>query len=122
MSSNPLFEPFAFKSLKLKNRIVMAPLTRSFCPDGYPTDDVTAYYRRRAEADVGLIISEGVGVDRPASLSDPNTPRFHGERELAGWQRIIDEVHAGGGVQVGCRGPTTAPRADSRPARPSAKR
>lgn len=100
MSSNPLFTPFSFKSLHLKNRIAMAPLTRSFCPDGVPTREVTAYYRRRAEADVGLIISEGVGVERPASLNDPNTPRFYGEKELAGWQEIIDEVHTAGGLMA----------------------
>ena len=48
----------------------------------------------RAEADVGLIISEGTGVDRPASLNDKNVPRFHGEKELAAWKTVIDEVHA----------------------------
>jgi hypothetical protein len=43
--------------------------------------------RRRAEGAVGFIISEGTGVDRPASLNDPNVPRFHGEKELAAWRR-----------------------------------
>ncbi|WP_397422914.1 12-oxophytodienoate reductase, partial [Phenylobacterium sp.] len=38
------------------------------------------------------------GVDRPASLNDPNIPRFHGEAELAAWKRVVDEVHAGGGL------------------------
>jgi 2,4-dienoyl-CoA reductase-like NADH-dependent reductase (Old Yellow Enzyme family) len=37
-------------------------------------------------------------VDRPASLNDPNIPRFHGEAELAAWKRVVDEVHAGGGL------------------------
>ena len=100
VTANPLFAPFAFKGLRLKNRIVMAPMTRSFSPGGVPTEDVAQYYRRRAAADVGLIVSEGTGVDRPASLNDPNIPRFHGVKELAAWKRVIDEVHAAGGVMA----------------------
>ncbi len=93
-----LFQPFAFKGLQLRNRFVMAPLTRSFSPGGVVTAQVAAYYRRRAEGEVGLIISEGTGVARPAALNDPNVPRFHGERELAAWKRVLDEVHAAGGA------------------------
>ena len=100
MASDALFQPFEFKSLKLKNRIVMAPMTRSFSPGGVATDEVVRYYRRRAEAEVGLIVSEGTGVNRPASLNDKNVPRFHGEAELAAWKRVIDEVHAAGGVMA----------------------
>ena len=100
MTLNPLFRPFDFKSLHLKNRIVMAPMTRAFSPGGVPTDEVAQYYRRRAAGEVGLIVSEGTGVDRPASLNDPDIPRFHGETELAAWKRVIDEVHAAGGVMA----------------------
>jgi 2,4-dienoyl-CoA reductase-like NADH-dependent reductase (Old Yellow Enzyme family) len=97
MTAEPLFRPFALKSLQLKNRIVMAPMTRSFSPGHVPGEDVAAYYRRRAAADVGLIVSEGVGVDRPSSLNDPDVPVFHGADALAGWKRVIDAVHAAGG-------------------------
>ena len=100
MAVDALFKPFAFKALKLKNRVVMAPMTRSFSPGGVATADVAAYYRRRAEGEVGLIISEGTGVARPASLNDPNIPRVHGEAELAAWKTVIDEVHAAGGVMA----------------------
>ncbi len=98
MSIDALFKPFEFKSLKLPNRVVMAPMTRSFSPGGVPTDDVAAYYRRRAENQVGLIVTEGTGVARPASLNDAKVPRFHGEKELAGWKKVVDEVHAAGGL------------------------
>jgi 2,4-dienoyl-CoA reductase-like NADH-dependent reductase (Old Yellow Enzyme family) len=91
-----LFRPFSFKSLHLKNRIVMAPLTRAFSPDGVVTDDMAAYYRRRAEGEVGLIITEGTGVARPASLNHKDIPRFHGEKELAGWRHVAEQVHEGG--------------------------
>lgn len=97
MATDSLFRPFTHKSLTLKNRIVMAPMTRSFSPDGVPTPEVAAYYRRRAEGDVGLILSEGTVVDRPSAKNDPNVPDFHGERALAGWKHVIDEVHAAGG-------------------------
>jgi 2,4-dienoyl-CoA reductase-like NADH-dependent reductase (Old Yellow Enzyme family) len=65
-----------------------------------PTDDVAAYYARRAAHEVGLIVSEGTGVARPASLNDPNIPRFHGAEELAGWKKVIEAVHAEGGLMA----------------------
>jgi len=98
LSTAPLYKPFSVKGLNLPNRIVMAPMTRSFCPDGIPGPDVAAYYRRRAENQVGLIITEGTVIDHPASTNDPRVPRFHGEAALAGWARVADEVHAAGGL------------------------
>lgn len=98
--TNPLFKPFSYKGLHLANRVVMAPMTRSFSPGGVATKDVADYYARRAANAVGLIISEGTGVDRPVSLNDPNIPRFHGDSELAAWKSVIDAVHAEGGVMA----------------------
>jgi 2,4-dienoyl-CoA reductase-like NADH-dependent reductase (Old Yellow Enzyme family) len=97
ISGDPLFQPFTYKGLSLANRIVMAPMTRGFSPDGVLTDEVVAYYQRRAEADVGLIISEGTVVNRPSSSNAPNYPHFYGERALAGWHKVIESVHAVGG-------------------------
>ena len=100
MSSSPLFQPYQLKSLKLKNRIVMAPMTRSFSPDGVPPSSVADYYVQRAEGEVGLILSEGTVVNRPASSNDPNVPRFYGEKPLLGWKGVIDKVHAAGGAMA----------------------
>ncbi|MBC7799984.1 MAG: NADH:flavin oxidoreductase [Gemmatimonadaceae bacterium] len=97
LQRDALFQPFRMKSLHLKNRIVMAPMTRSFSPGGVPGHDVAAYYRRRAEGDVGLILSEGTVIDRPASRNDAGIPFFHGDVALAGWKDVIDGVHAAGG-------------------------
>ena len=97
MAVDALFAPLSIKSLHLKNRIVMAPMTRSFSPQGVPGENVVAYYRRRAAGEVGLILSEGTVIDRPASRNEPGIPFFHGEAPLAGWQRVIDQVHATGG-------------------------
>jgi 2,4-dienoyl-CoA reductase-like NADH-dependent reductase (Old Yellow Enzyme family) len=97
MNTDRLFQSFNLKSLHLPNRIVMAPMTRSFSPDGIPGENVAAYYRRRAEGEVGLILSEGTVIDRPASSNDPDIPHFYGEKSLQGWQHVIDNVHAAGG-------------------------
>lgn len=91
-----LFRPTSVAGLDLASRIVMAPMSRYFCPDGCPTDDVVAYYRRRAAAAVGLIISEGAYVGHPSAASYDKVPLFHGEA-LAGWKRVIDAVHGAGG-------------------------
>jgi 2,4-dienoyl-CoA reductase-like NADH-dependent reductase (Old Yellow Enzyme family) len=95
---NPLFRPFNMAGLQLPNRVVMAPMTRSFSPNGVPGADVAAYYRVRAEGEVGLIVTEGTGIDRVGSVNDPNIPRFHGDAALAGWGNVVKEVHAVGGL------------------------
>jgi 2,4-dienoyl-CoA reductase-like NADH-dependent reductase (Old Yellow Enzyme family) len=99
MSKNvdSLFKPFNLKSLSLKNRIAMAPMTRSFSPDGIPTDDVAAYYRRRAEGGTGLLITEGTTVNDPVATMDGKVPQFHGQQPLAGWEKVVSEVHKVGG-------------------------
>lgn len=78
----------------------MAPMTRSFSPAGVPASNVADYYARRAEGGVGLIVSEGTVVNRPASSNDPNIPRFYGEQPLREWKTVIDKVHAVGGVMA----------------------
>lgn len=98
MNTDSLFSPFSLKTLNIKNRIVMAPMTRSFSPNGVPTDDVANYYSKRAAGDVGLILSEGTVIDRPSSSADPNIPHFYGDQALQGWKQVIDRVHQAGGA------------------------
>jgi 2,4-dienoyl-CoA reductase-like NADH-dependent reductase (Old Yellow Enzyme family) len=95
----PLFEPFEGGGLSLKNRIAMSPMTRWKSPGQFPGEDVAAYYRRRAENDVGLIITEGTTIDHPVSSYSVRVPAFHG-RALDGWRRVVDEVHGAGGKIV----------------------
>ena len=92
-----LFEPFQSPKLTLTNRIVMAPMTRNMAPGGVPRQANADYYARRAAGGVGLILSEGTVVDRPASRNLPDIPFFHGEEPLGGWKAVIDAVHAAGG-------------------------
>ena len=84
----PLFQPFHSAKLDLANRIVMAPMTRSFSPGGVPGANVADYYARRADAQVGLIVTEGTVVNRPGAANDPNVPHFHGEAALLGGEPL----------------------------------
>ncbi|MCF5796501.1 12-oxophytodienoate reductase, partial [Pseudomonas sp. PA-1-5A] len=100
MPVQALFKPFQLGALQLSTRVVMAPMTRSFSPGGVPNSKVIEYYRRRAAAGVGLIITEGTVVGHPASNGYPNVPHFYGEAALAGWKKVVDAVHAEGGKIV----------------------
>jgi 2,4-dienoyl-CoA reductase-like NADH-dependent reductase (Old Yellow Enzyme family) len=97
VTHHPLFEAAEVCGVKLANRIVMSPMTRSFSPRGVPGPDVAAYYRRRAEGGVGLIITEGSWIPHAGASNDPKVPCFHGEEALEGWSRVAGEVHAAGG-------------------------
>ena len=125
-STEALFTPVCINRLRLPNRIVMAPMTRAASPDGVPGPDVAAYYRRRAEGGVGLIVTEGTWIPHPAAGFTPRVPRFYGEDALAGWRRVCEEVHAAGGLifpqlwHVGaCLSPGDAPASGMVPVGPS---
>lgn len=97
MNVETLFTPFSYKNLQLKNRIVMAPMTRAQSDNGVPTQKIVEYYGRRADSDVGLILSEGTVINRPASKNMQNIPDFYGTEALKGWKNVIDNVHHHGG-------------------------
>jgi 2,4-dienoyl-CoA reductase-like NADH-dependent reductase (Old Yellow Enzyme family) len=90
-----LYKPFEHKSLKLRNRIAMAPMTRYFSPDGTATPAVAEYYERRAEGGVGLILTEALSPDREVARNHEDIPWFHGDRRDP-WKGIVDRVHGGG--------------------------
>jgi len=95
-STDVLFRPFESANLTLRNRVVMAPMTRNMCPNNIPGDDVVEYYRKRAAGGVGLIITEGTHPDLAAAEGYANVPYFHGAA-LEGWKRVVEAVHAEGG-------------------------
>ena len=95
-----LFDPLKLGPLELRNRLVMAPMTRAFSPGGVPGTNVVDYYRRRADGGVGLIISEGTWVGHSSASNDPNVPMFYGEAALAGWREVCRQVHAAGAKMV----------------------
>ena len=91
MSLDTLFSPFTLKNLTLQNRVVMAPMTRNFSPGGIPNQAVADYYERRAEGNVGLILTEGTVIERPASKNEANIPNIYGEA-LEGWAKVVKEA------------------------------
>lgn len=97
MLKDLLFEPFKLGNLELDNRIIMAPMTRSQSPNHIPTEEAAKYYAARAKGGVGLIITEGTGINHPATHAYPDVPNLFGKEALAGWKRVVDEVHAAGG-------------------------
>ncbi|RUO32353.1 alkene reductase [Aliidiomarina soli] len=92
-----LFSPVTLNpTLTLKNRVAMAPLTRCMAAaDLTPTDDMAAYYARRA--DVGLIISEAT-IIRADAQGYPNVPGIFRPSHIEGWQKVTDAVHEKGGT------------------------
>ena len=91
-----LFESVPFGGTHLRNRIVMAPMTRRKSPTGVPGEDVAAYYARRAEGGVGLIITEGCSINHPGSAAFPAIPVMYGEAAMEAWAGIVERVHRAG--------------------------
>src|SRR6201998_4803880 len=117
-----LFESFTLKSLELTNRIAMAPMTRGMSPNGIPGLDVAAYYRARAEGGTGLIITEGTTINRLAASNNANIPNFHSPEAIAGWSRVVYEVHEAGGKiapQLWHQGASRQPGTGPNPNEPS---
>lgn len=107
-----LFEPVNLGKLQVPNRIVMAPMTRSFSPGHAPSSEVAGYYRRRAEGDVGLILTEGVSTNATTATGTPNVPNIVTDEAKAGWKNVVDEVKGAGGkigIQLWHEGPFRNP-------------
>lgn len=82
-------------TIELKNRVLMAPLTRCMADENLvPTQDMVEYYARRA--DTGLIISEAT-IIRPDGQGYPTTPGLFSREQIQGWKKVTDAVHANGG-------------------------
>lgn len=91
-----LSSAITFGELHLKNRVVMAPLTRTRVADDLiPTPMMAEYYAQRASA--GLIISEAIIVSQQA-IGYANTPALFTPEQIAGWQRVTKAVHDKGGL------------------------
>ena len=96
--SNPrenslLFKEVEMGSIKLKNRMVMSPMTRSRSINNIPSDLVAKYYEQRAGA--GLIITEGTSPS-PNGLGYPRIPGAYSEEQKEGWKKVADAVHKHG--------------------------
>ncbi|HUH33848.1 MAG TPA: alkene reductase [Daejeonella sp.] len=96
MENQILLQPYQLGDLKLNNRMVMAPMTRSRSdnPGNVATALTAEYYSQRASA--GLIITEGTYVSKEA-IGFINVPGIYSEEQTAGWKLVTDAVHAKGG-------------------------
>lgn len=93
-----LFEPIQLGELKLKNRILMAPLTRCRSAAGrVPTALMAKYYEQRASA--GLIISEATSVCA-MGVGYPDTPGIWSQEQIEGWKLVTEKVHQANGKIV----------------------
>ena len=89
-----IFTEYDLAGLRLRNRVVMAPMTRSRAADTTPDEDTALYYRQRAGA--GLIVSEGSQISSQA-VGYLFTPGIHTDAQIAGWQKVTQAVHDEGG-------------------------
>lgn len=93
---NNLFKPIQIGSLQLPHRILMAPLTRCRADQEHnPTDLMIEYYTQRASA--ALIIAEATMVAENCSAFGGTDPGIYSKKQVAGWKKITDSVHAQGG-------------------------
>ncbi|MBN0987409.1 alkene reductase [Amphritea pacifica] len=91
-----LFDSLTLGDLTLKNRIVMAPLTRCRADEGrVPNALMAEYYAQRSSA--GLILAEATSVT-PMGVGYPDTPGIWSEPQVEGWKQVTDAVHQAGGL------------------------
>ncbi|NMK50550.1 alkene reductase [Achromobacter sp. Bel] len=93
-----LFEPLRAGDLTLRNRIVMAPLTRQRASEGrVPSDLMVDYYTQRADA--GMILTEATSVT-PQGVGYADTPGLWSTEQVKGWRKVTSAVHGKGGLIV----------------------
>ncbi len=117
-----LFTPLQAGAIAMKNRIVMAPLTRNRAAGGLPGALHVEYYRQRAGA--GLIVTEGSQIS-PQGMGYADTPGIHSPEQVVAWRPVTAAVHEAGGriaVQLWHVGRVSHPRllAGGQPVAPSA--
>jgi 2,4-dienoyl-CoA reductase-like NADH-dependent reductase (Old Yellow Enzyme family) len=93
-----LYTQAGIGKVTLKNRIAVAPMTRtSATDDGLATDDMARYYARFARGGYSLVITEGAYPDLRSSQGYLNQPGIASDAQANAWRKVIDAVHAEGG-------------------------
>lgn len=91
-SIDPLFRPIKIKNLELKNRFVLAPMSRYHNEGGIPTEEFAEFHRQCAAGDLGLSITGATAIDRPAANNHPKLANIN-ESARAGWENVVEKVH-----------------------------
>lgn len=119
----PMFAPYALRSLRLANRVVVSPmLTYAAGTDGCPNDFHLVHYGARALGGASLIVTEMTAVSADGRIT-PHCPGLYDDQQIAAWRRVTDFVHRNGEtklcVQLGHAGPRGATQAGAlQPDRP----
>lgn len=93
-----ILSPLKLGDLNLRNRVVMASLTRNrSAPDTVPNDYNLEYYTQRAQGGAGLILSEGTLI-APQGTEWPYAPGIWSEDHVSGWKKVTDNVHQAGAL------------------------
>ena len=91
-----LLDPIIVGDFSLRNRVILAPLTRCRASAGrVPNALMAEYYAQRASA--GMILSEATSVE-PMGVGYPDTPGIWSDEQVAGWRQVTDAVHHAGGT------------------------
>jgi 2,4-dienoyl-CoA reductase-like NADH-dependent reductase (Old Yellow Enzyme family) len=99
MRDNPLLEPLALAQLSLRNRMVVAPMSRvSTAGDGVPTAAMARYYAEFAEGGFGLIVTEGTYTDHAHSQAYAKQPAIVTAEQLRAWANVVAAVHVRSGL------------------------
>ncbi|RIX50253.1 alkene reductase [Paenibacillus nanensis] len=101
MKTNELLQPVRIGNWQLRNRIVMAPMTRGFADDAKGTvgEEVVAYYRRRAKDGIGLIITEGI-TPTFRGKGTYGVPGIYAKEQVNAWRKVTDAVHEHNGTII----------------------
>ncbi|MHA6248956.1 NADH:flavin oxidoreductase [Pontibacter sp. CAU 1760] len=92
-----LFSSFKIKHKEFKNRLGLAPMTRTSAnEDGTPNAEMQAYYTKFAKGGFGLLITEGTYPDEASSQGYTDQPGIANEKHIAAWKKITDAVHEAG--------------------------
>lgn len=91
--ADKLFSKYKLGNIELKNRVVMAPMTRARSENNIPGDIVAKYYSQRSEA--GLIVTEGTSPS-PNGLGYARIPGLFSTAQLSGWRKTTHAVHSNG--------------------------
>lgn len=94
-----VLKPVRLASLELRNAVVVAPMSRMQAQDdGVPSSDMPEYYARYARDGAGLVMSEAIYTDEISGRAYFNQPGLANDKQREGWRKVVDTVHAAGGV------------------------
>ncbi len=94
-----LFSPITLNSTRFRNRWVMPAMQRGMCENGAPKPELAAYYARRAQGGVALIVGESAAIDHPSATVQPTSAHLN-TATRDGWARCVDQVRAAGGEMM----------------------